>query len=131
MEPQTHRILVVDDEKGVRGLVAAVLTRAGFAVTQAGDAREAIAACDRESYDLLLSDIRMPGMNGHGLAQWVASRHPETRTALMTAYDADCLECPYSPRCTILSKPFRAAELVSFVRFALSAPSQPAPVQLV
>ena len=131
MDPHAHRILVVDDEKGVRGLVAAVLTKAGFVVTQAGDAREAIAACDRESYDLLLSDVRMPGMNGHGLAQWVASRYPETRTALMTAYDDVCLGCPHSPRCTILSKPFRAPELVSFVRSALSSPAQPGPVQLV
>ena len=129
MDPEAHRILVVDDEKGVRGLVAAVLTRAGFVVTQAGDAREAIAACDRESYDLLLSDVRMPGMNGHGLAQWVASKYPETRTALMTAYDDDCLGCAYAPRCTILPKPFRAPELVSFVRSALSSPAQPAAVK--
>jgi DNA-binding NtrC family response regulator len=126
MDPQAHRILVVDDEKGVRGLVAAVLTKAGFVVTQAGDAREAIAACDRESYDLMLSDVRMPGMNGHGLAQWVATRYPETRTALMTAYDTECPGCPHAPRCTILAKPFRAAELVSFVRSALSSPAQPA-----
>lgn len=123
MELQSARILVVDDEKGVRSLVAAILTKAGYFVHQAADASQAIAACEGGSYDLLLSDVRMPGMNGHVLAQWVAAEHPETRTALMTGCDAECPGCPAS-RCTVIGKPFRAADLVSFVRSALSCDSQ-------
>jgi len=57
----------------------------------------------------------MPGMNGHELAQWVAMNRPKTQTALMTGYDATCQECPFSPRCSILAKPFLPKDLVSFV----------------
>lgn len=114
----------MDDEKGVRSLVAAILTNAGYTIRQAADARQAMEACNSESYDLLLSDVRMPGMNGHILAQWVAAEHPETRTALMTGFDSECLGCPASPRCAVIEKPFRAADLVSFVRSVLSSPAQ-------
>jgi DNA-binding NtrC family response regulator len=124
MEPQSTRILVVDDEKAVRSLVAAVLTKAGYTVCQAADALQAIDACNSETYDLLLSDVRMPGMNGHLLVQWVAAEHPGTRTALMTGFDSECLGCPSSPRCRVIEKPFRASDLLAFVRFALSSPAQ-------
>ena len=62
----------------------------------------------------------MPGMNGHELAQWVAMNRPKTQTALMTGYDATCQECPFSPRCSILAKPFLPKDLVSFVARVLS-----------
>src|SRR5689334_2638896 len=100
------RILVVDDQPEVRGIVSFALARAGYVVAIASDALEAMAACERESFDLLLSDVVMPGINGHKLAQWVAKEYPTTLTALMTGYDQGCLGCPYSPRCKIIRKPF-------------------------
>jgi two-component system cell cycle response regulator CpdR len=124
MEPRAARILVVDDEQGIRSLVEAILTNEGYTVRLAADARQAIASCESESYDLLLSDVQMPEMDGHVLAQWIAARRPQTRTALMTAFDAECRGCPYAPRCAILSKPFRPVELATFVRSVLSCPPQ-------
>jgi two-component system cell cycle response regulator CpdR len=115
------RILVVDDEPGIRFVVTAALTRAGYAVRSVSNAKLAIASCESEEFDLLLSDVVMPGMNGHALAQWVATNHPMTRTALMTGADAVCLKCPYSPRCEIIPKPFMPKELVAFVGRALSS----------
>ena len=111
---------MVDDEPGVRRFVATALTHAGYSVHTAADASEAIATCESESFDLLLSDIAMPGLNGHELAQWVATNHPKTRTALMTGYDATCQGCEYSPRCSLLAKPFLPRDLVSFVTGVLS-----------
>jgi DNA-binding NtrC family response regulator len=117
------RILVVDDEAAVRKLVEMALTRAGYLVRSAADAAQAMALCESETFDLLLSDVRMPGMNGHALAQWVAARSPDTRTALMTAYDVECPGCPFSPRCRILAKPFLPRDLVAFVAGVLTANS--------
>jgi two-component system, cell cycle response regulator CpdR len=117
------RVLVVDDEAGVRSLVSMVLKQAGYAVRQAQNADEAMAAFETEAIDLLLSDVRMPGMNGHALAQWVATKHPATRTALMTGYDAECPGCPYAPRCRIMQKPFRPADLISFVKMVIAEPA--------
>lgn len=116
------RVLVVDDEAGVRSLVSAVLKQAGYTVQTASHASEAMAAFEREAFDLLLSDVRMPGMNGHALAQWVAARRPETRTALMTGYDAECPGCPYAPRCKTIQKPFRPTDLLAFVRSVIAEP---------
>jgi two-component system cell cycle response regulator CpdR len=79
-----------------------------------------IATWESESFDLLLSDVMMPGMNGHELAQWVAMNHPKTQTALMTGYDATCQGCPFSPRCSMLAKPFLPKDVVSFVARVLS-----------
>ena len=117
---QAARILVVDDEQAVRRIVATALMRAGYAARAAANAAQAIAACESESFDMLLSDVMMPGMNGHELAQWVAMNHPKTQTALMTGYDATCQGCPHSPRCSMLAKPFRPKHLVSFVARVLS-----------
>ena len=117
---QAARILVVDDEQGVRRIVTAALTRAGYAVKAVANASQAIATRDSESFDLVLSDVMMPGMNGHELAQWMASNHPKTQTALMTGYDAICLECPFSPRCSILPKPFLPTDVASFVASVLT-----------
>jgi two-component system cell cycle response regulator CpdR len=117
---QAARILVVDDEQGVRRVVTTALTRAGYAVHAAANASQAIATCESESFDLVLSDVIMPGMNGHELAQWVAMNHPKTQMALMTGYDATCQGHDASPCCSRLAKPFLPKDLVSFVARVLS-----------
>jgi len=58
------RILAVDDSKAIRDLVASVLTEAGHDVVSAADGVEALAAANRQDFDLVLSDINMPRMDG-------------------------------------------------------------------
>ena len=76
--------------RGGRRKVAIALTRAGYAVHVATNASQAIATLRAETFALVLSDVIMPGMDGHELAQWVAINHPKTQTALMTACDLTC-----------------------------------------
>uniref|UniRef100_Q01TP4 Response regulator receiver protein n=1 Tax=Solibacter usitatus (strain Ellin6076) TaxID=234267 RepID=Q01TP4_SOLUE len=115
-------ILIVDDEPQIRNLLSFTLENAGYAVTTAANGRDAIAVLAEESFDLLLSDVMMPEMNGHQLAQWVASHHPETRTALMSGYDPGCRNCAYSPRCHLIAKPFQPRQVLAFVEEVLTAP---------
>ena len=80
------RILVVDDDSYVRGATEEILTRKGYEVGTASEARTALKRLENGEYDLLLSDIKMPGMGGLELLEQVKSKWPEMHVILMTAY---------------------------------------------
>ena len=82
------RILVVDDDSYVRSGTEEILLRKGYAVATAGSAPAALQALEAAEYDLMLSDIRMPGMSGLELLEKVVPRWPELTVVLMTAYGA-------------------------------------------
>ncbi len=117
----SSRILIVDDEPQIRTFLSFTFENAGYAVTTAANGRDAIALLSEESFDFLLSDVMMPEMNGHQLAQWVAAHRPEIRTALMSGYDPGCQNCKYSPRCHLIAKPFQPGQVLAFVERALAA----------
>jgi len=114
-------ILIVDDEQQIRSLLSITFTRAGFRVTTACSGVDAVGCCSGQPFDIVLSDVRMPEMDGHELMQWIAAHQPQTRTMLMSGYDPKCEGCDYSPRCVIIAKPFKPAEVVDAVKHALAA----------
>ncbi len=116
------KILVVDDEPAVLKFVRMIFVRAGYEVETADGAEAAMEACKAMTFDVLLTDVRMPGMNGHELARWVAVNYPATRTVLMSGFDLHCQKCPYSPRCALLNKPFRPQQVLAAVERALELP---------
>lgn len=83
--PKTRsgRILVVDDEPEMAQMLAEILQRVGHKVETAGDGQEALDRLARRRYDLVLSDLRMPILDGPGLYKAVAERHPEQLARLM------------------------------------------------
>jgi DNA-binding NtrC family response regulator len=116
MEPK--RVLVVDDELGVRMTLSGNLELEGYEVLEADSAEEALAVLARESVDLVLSDIRMPGMGGVALLRQVKAVHPQLPVVLMTAFtaEANIEEAIGCGVYTVLAKPFnleRAAELIA------------------
>lgn len=80
------RILVVDDDSYVRGATEEILIRRGYDVETASEAKSALDRLENGEYDLLLSDIKMPGMNGLELLGRVKTKWPEMHVILMTAY---------------------------------------------
>ena len=80
------RILVVDDEPVVLEFLSDVLSREGFQVSLASQAQEALEKLGAEPHDLVLCDIRMPGMDGFELLRTVCRRHPGTDVILMTGH---------------------------------------------
>ncbi len=81
-------VLVVDDEAALRGAAARLLARRGYTVLEAGDGVEALGVAERHAgpVHLLLSDVRMPGMDGRELARRFRAARPEARVLLMTGY---------------------------------------------
>jgi CheY-like chemotaxis protein len=118
------RILVAEDEDPLRALVARAITDLGHTVVTAFDGADALDIVTRENgrFDLLLTDIRMPLMDGIALALSVARDHPQIIILLMTAY-ADQRERASNLDALIhdvVLKPFTLAELKAAVAEALT-----------
>lgn len=88
---ETRKILVVDDDPAVRESVSEILAAEGAEVALVGNGREAIERIRRERFDLVLSDVVMPEMDGYELFQAARREAPDTPVVLMTAfyYDQD------------------------------------------
>jgi CheY-like chemotaxis protein len=86
MNNTTASVLLVDDDADVVWGVGRCLARAGFSVTTSGNGVEAIGLLSSRSFNFLLTDIRMPEMNGLELTDWVRRNHPQTRVIVMTAF---------------------------------------------
>ncbi len=77
------RILVVADDEHVRGLLVAVLRADGHAVDAAADRGEAVGLIERRAYAVVLSDLRMPKLDGPGLSRILEERRPHAMPALV------------------------------------------------
>ena len=116
----TERVLLVEDDAAVLALARRTLERAGYRVTAAtgGEAAEAAGRAGR--FDLLLSDVMMPGTGGIELARRLRAYNPGLRVLLMSGYhEVEEGEQPAGPRFPLLAKPFEPAELLQRVRAAL------------
>jgi two-component system response regulator PilR (NtrC family) len=80
------KILVVDDDQGMREFLEIMMTREGYRVVTAGDAVKALARCRKETFDLIITDLKMPKMDGIGFLKEVKQLSPETMVILITAY---------------------------------------------
>ncbi|WP_433301473.1 response regulator [Actinoplanes sp. CA-030573] len=112
-----HRILVVEDEDGVRDIVCRILVKAGYEVHAAGDPQEALKLClERDlQVDALLSDVIMPGMSGTQLAAELRRSRPDLPVLFMSGYTSGPApggqELP--PDAPLLHKPFQNDQLLN------------------
>jgi CheY-like chemotaxis protein len=83
-----YRILIVDDEKAIRMMLLDYLENK-YVVDTAETGEVAVALLEKQQYDLVISDINMPGISGPQLLTEVRQKYPATRTALITAYNID------------------------------------------
>ncbi|MEJ2700595.1 MAG: response regulator, partial [Desulfuromonadales bacterium] len=74
MEPNKYRILVVDDEESMREFLSIMLHREGYEVDAASDGAQAAASLKDKTYDLVISDIKMPRLNGFQLLAHIKER---------------------------------------------------------
>lgn len=79
-------VLIVDDEPVMQSLLERILAREGYKIFVAGDGAAALEMLEKEPASLVLSDIKMPGMNGFELLKEIKTRYPGTGVIIMTAY---------------------------------------------
>lgn len=107
------RILLAEDEQGMREYLTRALERAGYHVTAVDRGTAAIPLLQAQSWDLLLTDIVMPEMDGIELAQRAGEMCPGLRVMFITGFAAVTLQAADAvPIARVLSKPFHLRELV-------------------
>jgi len=116
-----EKILVVDDEQSLRDVLSIMLKRAGYAVTSAVDGEEAIELLNKEIFDLVITDLRMPKIDGMEVLKAVKSASPETVVLIITAFaSADsAVEAMKQGAYDYLTKPFQVDEVQLIIRNAL------------
>jgi PAS domain S-box-containing protein len=122
-------ILLVEDEHVVRTLVRSVLVKQGYVVVDTADPLEAPALCDERSFDLLVTDVVMPGLSGPDLATQLLDRLPGLKVLFISGYSShsSLVDGALQAGTAFLQKPFVLGELATKVRELLDvpAPAQP------
>ncbi|HKD46089.1 MAG TPA: response regulator [Rhizomicrobium sp.] len=116
-------ILLAEDDESLRKFLAAALAKAGHAVTDFGDGSDAYECLKGFNFDLLLTDIVMPGMDGIELAKRAAELNDGLKIMFITGFAAVALHpAAGAPRqAKVLSKPFHLREIVAEVERMIAA----------
>lgn len=125
------KVLVVDDERGVRRTLEFLLAKEGFEVSLAASGEEAVARFEEQPADLVLTDLRMGDMSGLDVVREVKQRSPQTEVIVMTAYGCidTAVEAMKLGATDYITKPAKNDEILLKVRKALDGRSLRSEVQ--
>lgn len=118
----SRRVLLVDDDAGIRNLLARVLSTIGCTVATASDGVEALAVASSQSFDLVISDVVMPNLDGVQLAARLRTEQPHLPVLLMSGFSDALVDTALPPGTTFLPKPIDIARFTGAVRQLLEAP---------
>ncbi len=121
--PKAKSLLLVDDDPSIHELVRAMLADEGWEVEAVGSGEEALRYLAEQNYDLVLTDIRMPGMDGLTLLAHIRKRHPDTHVVVMTVHNTPdhIVGSLRNDAAGYVSKPFTKDILAEALANALSA----------
>ena len=118
-------ILVIDDEKNILQIICQALTRFGHNVETAGDGQEGIEKFDDGEFDIVITDIRMPGVDGNGVAKHI--RNSKGQSVPVIAISGTPWQSEEKIFDMVLPKPFPLKKLVDSIR-SVAAMATPAAV---
>lgn len=123
LPPNRPHVLVVDDEPQIRTLLAMALRREGYAVTACEDGRAGLEALQQHDVQVLLTDLKMPDMDGLALIRAAKERKPDLASILITAYASTetAVEALRQGADDYLAKPFQVDDLRRVVERSLTA----------
>jgi two-component system response regulator AtoC len=116
-----ERILVVDDEEQMRDLLTKILERKGYQVSVCGNGVEALAILEKEPMDLVVTDVRMPGLNGMEALRAIKELNPEIVVLIMTAFGSidQAVQAVKDGAYDYINKPFKIDEMLLTIEKAL------------
>jgi DNA-binding NtrC family response regulator len=115
-------VLVVDDEDALRTVLSSELINEGYEVRSAADGDEAISELEKNAYDMVLLDIKMPRMNGFEVLKHLKQKHPKTKVVMLTGF-ADLKNAIESKKLgadDFVSKPYDLVDLLTTIERVLS-----------
>ncbi len=115
-----RQVLIADDEASIRHVLTLVLSESGYEVRAVADGAEALKELQARAYDVVISDVRMPGLDGMALLERALALHPELTFLVMSAYGSkeQALEAVTRGAWDFIEKPFRPEEIVFLLRKA-------------
>ena len=113
----TAKVLLVEDDRALRDALGDTLELGGYAFRAVENAEEALLALEQDSYSLVVSDVNMPGMNGHQLLVAIRQKQPQLPVLLMTAFGAveRAVDAMRQGAADYLLKPFEPKALLDLV----------------
>jgi len=116
-----ERVLIVDDEEQMRELLTKVLEKNGYQVTTAGDGGQALALLEKEPMDLVVTDVRMPGLDGMEALRAIKELSPEIVVIIMTAFGSidQAVQAVKEGAYDYINKPFKIDEILLTIKKAL------------
>ena len=108
-----RRILVVDDEKNIQDILSGMLSTMGYEVVSAGSGHEGLNLFLKNSIELVLTDLNMPGMDGWTLASHIKRKSPNTPVVLITGSEKGAVDEKLKRSCvdSVMFKPFALEDL--------------------
>ncbi len=121
-ESQTGRILIIDDEAAIRESLETLLMLEGYTVSTAVDGARGLDQLDRDSYDLVLLDLALPGENGIDLLPRLLERHPQLPVIMITAYGTvnNVVDAIHAGARNFVQKPWDNEKLLADIRAAIA-----------
>jgi response regulator RpfG family c-di-GMP phosphodiesterase len=121
LQDESPRVLVVDDEKVIREILSDFLAMEGYVVRAVEDGDLALKELDRRTYNLVISDLKMPGMGGLELLEKIAERRTNVLTVIMTGFGTveTAIEAMKKGAYDYILKPFKIEEVVHVVERGL------------
>ena len=121
MPEKNKHLLIVEDEEALRSAVAERLSDEGFVVAQAGSGEEALRRLDEFAFDVVVTDLRLPGLDGVSVLEKGLERYPDLVVIVVTAFGTvkDAVEAIRRGAADFITKPFQFAELLHVLRTSL------------
>jgi two-component system response regulator AtoC len=118
---KSKHLLIVEDEDALRSAVAERLSDEGYAVDQARSGEDALRMLDAFAYDVVVTDLRLPGMDGRQVLERGLERYPDLVVVVVTAFGTmkDAVEAIRRGAADFIAKPFQFEELLHVIQTSL------------